>query len=61
MIKKTDCRFEELCREVYPDQENMRQKCHPKKCDHYCAFCEGEADALEIFGGDENGINSGTD
>ena len=59
MIKKIECRFEELCREIYPDQESMRQKCSPKTCDHYCAFCEGEADAQEIMndGGNENGTD----
>lgn len=41
-----DCRYKDLCEEMYGDDENF--SCNGMmKCEHYDAYLEGECVALE--------------
>ena len=41
------CKYQELCKELYPEGEERRKSCDNDHCERYDNFYEGECMALE--------------
>ena len=44
------CKFYDLCKELYPEDDERRKTCNETDCNHYDNFFEGYCLAMEYDG-----------